>query len=583
MNRLKKDDAAKNGVTFRDDEDGSMVVMTLFLLIAMLLMGGLAVDLMRFETYRARLQSTIDRAVLAASNLDTCLGRSEADVAQVVNDYATLNGFGGQVTNIDVNQTPNSCTVTADAQLDINTIFFSWVGIDTLGTPASSGATEAIGDVEVSLVLDISGSMGGRKIGQLQTAASNFVDSMTTAIDRDRLSMSIVPYSTHVSIGPEMMAQYNTQYNHDYSHCIDLPESTYSTTAIDPSALYDQAAHFDPYSGASYNTIRPAGYAYSQTKTYFACADRPSASILPFNGDADDLKRHINNLETDNYTSIEMGANWGVALLDPSTQSITSGLVSAGVVEARYASRPQQWNANDVLKVMVLMTDGENTVDYVMSTSHRDQFSDIWFDWDSNVPYVNNETALRLDPSLRGVGQAYDPSDVDHMFYVDDRESGSRDGDRRRNERYYNVESERLNRNDRASGEVTEGDYWTNSRNGARQTWQDIWARFGVRSHAWNFRADQTDDFGAYNRWYNDLITVTYRAEKDARLRDICDAARAADIQVYTIGFELQDSEIALMAYCASTDSQFFRVAGPELDAAFSSIAAQISALRLIQ
>ena len=55
---------------FRRDEDGSMIIFTLFLILMMLMVGGMAVDLMRFETNRSRLQATLDRAVLAAADLD---------------------------------------------------------------------------------------------------------------------------------------------------------------------------------------------------------------------------------------------------------------------------------------------------------------------------------------------------------------------------------------------------------------------------------------------------------------------------------------------------------------------------------
>jgi len=37
---------------FRRDEDGSIIMFSLFLFILMILIGGMAVDLMRFETRR---------------------------------------------------------------------------------------------------------------------------------------------------------------------------------------------------------------------------------------------------------------------------------------------------------------------------------------------------------------------------------------------------------------------------------------------------------------------------------------------------------------------------------------------------
>ncbi|MDP5362800.1 MAG: hypothetical protein NWP79_11760, partial [Paracoccaceae bacterium] len=36
----------------KKDEDGAIIILTLLLLISMLIVGGMAVDIMRFETYR---------------------------------------------------------------------------------------------------------------------------------------------------------------------------------------------------------------------------------------------------------------------------------------------------------------------------------------------------------------------------------------------------------------------------------------------------------------------------------------------------------------------------------------------------
>ena len=70
MRKLKSSVSARATVAkFRAAEDGSMTVFTLFIFVMMLMVGGMAVDLMRFETQRAHLQNTLDSAALAA----TCL------------------------------------------------------------------------------------------------------------------------------------------------------------------------------------------------------------------------------------------------------------------------------------------------------------------------------------------------------------------------------------------------------------------------------------------------------------------------------------------------------------------------------
>ena len=72
---------------FRKDEDGALIVFSL-MMIMILWFGGMAVDLMRYETTRAKLQGSLDRATLAAVNLDQIM-----PPADVVRDYLDKSGM----------------------------------------------------------------------------------------------------------------------------------------------------------------------------------------------------------------------------------------------------------------------------------------------------------------------------------------------------------------------------------------------------------------------------------------------------------------------------------------------------------
>ena len=58
---------------FTKDEGGAVMVFALVLFILMVMMGGLADDLMRYETTRTALQNTLDRSTLAAASLSLTL------------------------------------------------------------------------------------------------------------------------------------------------------------------------------------------------------------------------------------------------------------------------------------------------------------------------------------------------------------------------------------------------------------------------------------------------------------------------------------------------------------------------------
>jgi hypothetical protein len=67
--------------TFAAGESGSLTIFSLFVVLCMLMVGGLAVDFMRQESARAKLQSTLDRAILAAADMD-----QQLDPTAVVQD-----------------------------------------------------------------------------------------------------------------------------------------------------------------------------------------------------------------------------------------------------------------------------------------------------------------------------------------------------------------------------------------------------------------------------------------------------------------------------------------------------------------
>ena len=140
---------------FREDESGSIIIFTLFLLILMLAIGGIAVDFMRFESERAVLQSTADRAVLAAADLD-----QDADQKQVVFDYFEKAGLSGAIVGEPkVDDFGGRRSVGVVAQQEINTMFLKLLGIHKLSSKAASTAVDGIADIEVSLVVDLCGSI----------------------------------------------------------------------------------------------------------------------------------------------------------------------------------------------------------------------------------------------------------------------------------------------------------------------------------------------------------------------------------------------------------------------------------------
>ena len=82
---------------FGRDESGTLVIFALMLTVMMMMMGGIAVDLMRYESRRTSLQNTLDRSTLAAAALT-----QDLVPRAVVDDYFRKAGLLNYLTSVTV-------------------------------------------------------------------------------------------------------------------------------------------------------------------------------------------------------------------------------------------------------------------------------------------------------------------------------------------------------------------------------------------------------------------------------------------------------------------------------------------------
>jgi len=371
------------------------------------------VDFIRHETARADLQNALDRGVLAAADLEqtwvTANGDDQVELesqyTELVKSYMETRAFGQ---NPVVEVTPTiglaSKKIAATASYDMNTYFLRLMGITSIKVPAASTAIEGRQKIEISLVLDVSGSMyntknnidyvnnegntvNGRRIDLLKQEAVKFVTNLLandpTGTDR---TISIVPYSHQVSMSPNMAQAYTGFYanrEHDYSYCMDFEEVDYPVTAIEPSFAWPQYQHFW-YSGNTSNKTN-------------SCSKTENNMLLYSNNETA-LHDHIKGMKKEYWTSVYLGMRWGAALLDPSTQSVVNSLVTAGEVPAEFAGLPRNYGEADTIKIVILMSDGENTImpkmtaDGYASGADDVTGADYWKDNKPSAANIQNHT-----------------------------------------------------------------------------------------------------------------------------------------------------------------------------------------------
>ena len=340
---------------FSRNEDGVMMVFSLLTLVFLLMVGGLAVDLMRHETTRTKLQATLDRAVLAAADMD-----QQLDPELVVQQYFEKSGMAAYLTSTTVDQGLNFRRVDATARFDMDTTFMRLSGVKTLTAPASGAAEERQTNVEISMALDISGSMRFfNRMENLEDAAHTFIDTVLTDENADKVSMSIVPYSEHVNVGPDIFNQLNKIHRHNFSHCVEIPNGHFTSTSLALGHTYEQVQHYQWNNHTNLSRVVDT-----------VCPRYSYERITPLSQNRTQLKNQISALQPRAGTSIFLGMKWATALLDPGSQGIVNTLIAQNKVDNAFAGRPVAYNDPETLKTIILMTDGQNDRSYRIANSY---------------------------------------------------------------------------------------------------------------------------------------------------------------------------------------------------------------------
>lgn len=369
----------------RRDKRGTVTYLGIVLVILVLVFSGFAVDLMRLESKRVTLQSAVDRGVLAAADVDQVRDRQ-----QVVRDYMQAAGLDNTLVGDPKLGGPGE-GVSAVAELQIRPIFGNLAKDVTVQVGSQAVNREA----EISLVLDISGSMAqwstdrwgyrtdNRKIDDLRIAASAFLDILLTDDVRDRVSISIVPYSEQVNIGPDLFALVSSTRQHTYSYCLDFNDAAFTSTVFDTTKTYEQVPPVQLHA-SRYRWQYYYGYGYVQVPVYERddlnnpiCPKQSYEQIMTYSQDKAALQARIRQLQPRGSTSIHLGMKWGAVLLDPQNAFLSQGLNRAGKLDTAFVDRPLAFGNPQVLKAIVLMTDGENFPSRRPYPEHTDEDAEI--------------------------------------------------------------------------------------------------------------------------------------------------------------------------------------------------------------
>lgn len=339
--------SARQPRPFASDERGSVAIIFGLMFLALTFIAGMAIDYARITHTNSRLTAAIDSAALAAGKALLDGRYTDEEIEQLALAYFNENiqtsgeGFGdiGTVT-VDLNRDTGAVTMTVDAEVPMTITRIA--GFEKANLPIAAATLFNQTDIELSMALDVTGSMSGQKLADLKVAAKDLVDILLPdGGTPNKVRIGLAPYSAAMNAG-------------SYASVVSNGASTDSCVWERTGAeAYSDAA---PGAGTYFNAGgTPKDIDATEGKSSYSC---PKAKLEPLSDNKTVLKTAIDSYKAGGYTGGHFGAAWAWYLVSPEWASIWPS-----------ASEPADYDDSKTLKAIILMTDGIFNTAYYNGTS----------------------------------------------------------------------------------------------------------------------------------------------------------------------------------------------------------------------
>jgi Flp pilus assembly protein TadG len=204
MDRQNSTAHGKSGVGFLSRfaraRSGAVAIWFAVMALPLAVLSFALIDISRASVEKRHLQDALDAAVLLVAR-STATTNAQAQSIGSAALAAQLSGMS-DATLLSSSFKIEGSTVKGTATSGLSPYVSNlWLGGD-MGVGAVAEATRAAANLEVALVLDITGSMKGQKIADMRTAAKSLVDVVVQASQTPYYSkVALVPYSAAVNVG----------------------------------------------------------------------------------------------------------------------------------------------------------------------------------------------------------------------------------------------------------------------------------------------------------------------------------------------------------------------------------------------
>jgi Flp pilus assembly protein TadG len=400
------------------DDRGNVAIIAALSMVPICLAGLGAADLARGAAARVQLQDALDAAALAAARQGsgdamTTVGRRYLSQNLTLTDDYRLVSSSFQETD--------DGKVVATARLELDP-FLGGLMSGSMPVEVSTEVVRAAMKVEIALVLDTTGSMNeGAKLADMKKAAKTFVTNMEDvaqkSIEPNSVKISLVPFANAVrvdgtayrnstwmdqngdapindqifttDIGTLHAKRFDlfTTIGTSWRGCVEMRQAPYDVQDTPPNtgmpatlytpffAVDEPDSKTNGYSddyknsyladgvanGSSWK-VRQGAIAKYKKKTGLGTTLGPNAGcgtskVMRLTTNFSSLRTAIDGLVADGNTNIPVGMAWGWNTLSPDAP------FNDGVA----------YGADKYKKIVVLMTDGENTMSLGKMSSGKSQ------------------------------------------------------------------------------------------------------------------------------------------------------------------------------------------------------------------
>lgn len=412
---------------FKSNNQGVSAVIIAFLAIPIFGAIGLSIDLGRAYVLKSKLSTALDAAGLAVGR--NIFAPTDAEIFADAQKYFDANFPSGFMGTTPI--TMNATTVTWDetrenialnVRADMGTTFMNILGQPSLAVGAVTEIKRDNRGMELVLVLDNTGSMasslsGSTRMAELKSASKNLVDILYGNEEtRDKLWVSIVPYTMAVNVGPQnidwLKDTYKTNLTNNstsiftadssntalgrdvtgdgvndtvygWEGCVEMRDHLLGGTVDvsddppnDDFVPYfwddyfrdsDNDFHGDNSGGDTETNNDWKRYSSSSGNYYSVNSSRgpnkycPESLVLPLTAEKSTIKSHIDSMDSNGGTAVNLGMIWGWRAVSPNWNNLWYGSSTLNLPTG-YTALPLDYGEQYMDKVVVLMTDGLNTL-----------------------------------------------------------------------------------------------------------------------------------------------------------------------------------------------------------------------------